>query len=312
MPQYLNGNYIDLIIILILFYFASEAFRHGFWIILANFVSFLGSLLLSLRFYKYIPVANAVGFLITAIIFEFILGFIFGHLVHFLPENIKKHRINRFLGIILGIGEGLVIISFLLTLIIALPVKPQIKIDITSSKIGGIILEKTTFVEKAVNEVFGGVINDSLTYLTVKSESKESVTLEIKKLELKVDEKAETLMFAKVNEERKKLAITELVWEPTIVPVARAHAKDMWERKYFSHYSPEGKDVGDRLSESNIKYSFAGENLALAPTTQTAHTGLMNSKGHRENILEPKFKKIGIGVIDNEVYGKMFVEVFTE
>ena len=135
----LNGNYIDLIIILILFYFASEAFRHGFWIVLANFASFLGSLLLSLRFYKYIPVANAIGFLITAIIFEFILGFIFGHLVHFLPENIKKHKINRFLGIIPGIGEGLVIISFLLTLIISLPVKPQIKIDITSSKIGEII-----------------------------------------------------------------------------------------------------------------------------------------------------------------------------
>jgi uncharacterized protein YkwD len=305
-------NYIDLIIILVLFYFATEAFRHGFWIVLANFASFLGSLLLSLRFYKYIPVANAVGFLITAIIFEFILGFIFGHLVHFLPENIKKHRINRFLGIIPGIGEGLVIISFLLTLIIALPVKPQIKIDITSSKIGETILEKTTFIEKAVNEVFGGVINDSLTYLTVKPESKESVALEIKKLELQVDEKAETLMFAKVNEERKKLAITELVWEPKLVPVGRAHATDMWKRSYFSHYSPEGKDVGDRLNEANIKYSFAGENLALAPTTQTAHTGLMNSKGHRENILEPKFKKIGIGVIDNGVYGKMFVEVFTE
>lgn len=312
MPQFLNENYIDLIIILILFYFASEAFRHGFWIILANFASFLGSLLLSLRFYKYIPAANAIGFLITAIIFEFILGFIFGHLVHFLPENIKKHRINRFLGIIPGMGEGLVIISFLLTLIVALPVKPQIKIDITSSKIGGIILEKTTFIEKAVNEVFGGVINDSLTYLTVKPESKESVALEIKKLELQVDEKAETLMFAKVNEERKKLAITELVWEPNLVPVGRAHATDMWKRSYFSHYSPEGKDVGDRLNEANIKYSFAGENLALAPTVQTAHTGLMNSKGHRENILEPKFKKIGIGVIDNEVYGKMFVEVFTE
>jgi uncharacterized protein YkwD len=123
--------------------------------------------------------------------------------------------------------------------------------------------------------------------------------LEIKKINLTVDEKSESQMFAKVNIERKKLAITELVWEPNLVPVARSHAKDMWERKYFSHYSPEGKDVGDRFMEANIKYSFAGENLALAPTVTTAHTGLMNSKGHRENILEPRFKKIGIGVIDN-------------
>jgi len=43
----------------------------------------------------------------------------------------------------------------------------------------------------------------------------------------------------------------------------------------------------------------------------TAHVGLMNSEGHRENILDPKLNKIGIGVIDNGVYGKMFVQVFT-
>ena len=47
----------------------------------------------------------------------------------------------------------------------------------------------------------------------------------------------------RVNSERKKLAIPELVWDSNLVPVARAHAKDMWERKYFSHYSPEGKDA---------------------------------------------------------------------
>jgi uncharacterized protein YkwD len=52
--------------------------------------------------------------------------------------------------------------------------------------------------------------------------------------------------------------------------------------------------------------------LALAPTLATAHTGLMNSEGHRANILEPKFKRVGIGVIDNGVYGKMFVQVFTD
>jgi len=44
----------------------------------------------------------------------------------------------------------------------------------------------------------------------------------------------------------------------------------------------------------------------------TAHNGLMNSEGHRANILEPEFRKIGIGVIDNGVYGKMFVQVFTD
>lgn len=324
MPQILNGNYIDLIIIFILIYFASEAWRHGFWILMADFVAFLGSLLLSLRFYKYlsqflrinfalnISTSNALGFLFSSILIESILGLILGFFIHKLPKEIKKHKLNKLLGVIPGLGEGLVLISFLLTLIISLPIKPQLKNDIENSKIGSEILNKTTVIEKYINEIFGGIINDSLTYFTIKPNSDESIKLNIAKVALTVDEKSETEMFKKVNEERRKLAIPELIWNPNIVPVARNHAKDMWERSYFSHYSIEGKDVGDRLSEANVKYSFAGENLAMAPTLTLAHSGLMNSQGHRENILEPRFNKIGIGVIDNGVYGKMFVQVFTD
>ncbi|OGM87447.1 hypothetical protein A2616_00705 [Candidatus Woesebacteria bacterium RIFOXYD1_FULL_33_11] len=324
MPQFLNGNYIDLIIILILVYFASEAWRHGFWILLADFISFLGSLLLSLRLYKYVSeffklnfsltlsISNALGFLFTALLVESILGIVLGFLIHKLPQSFKKHKLNKLLGIIPGVGEGLILISFLLTLIISLPVRPQIKVDIENSRVGSIILQQTAQAEKYINEIFGGVINDSLTYFTIKPNTDETVKLNITKFQITIDEKSETEMFKKVNEERRKLAIQELTWNPDLVPVARSHAKDMWERSYFSHYSPEGKDVGDRLQAASIKYGFAGENLALAPTLGTAHTGLMNSKGHRENILEPRFKRIGIGVIDNGVYGKMFVQVFTD
>ena len=320
----MNGNYIDLIIILVLIYFATEAWRHGFWILLADFVSFLGSLILSLKFYKYISeflkinfslnlsIANALGFLFSAILVESFLGLFFGYLIYKLPKKIRNHKLNNILSILPGVGEGLILISFLLTLIIALPIKPQLKIDIENSRIGSIILQQTTLAEKYINEVFGGVINDSLTFFTIKPNTDESVKLNIASFNLVIDEKAETGLLSKVNEERKKLAIPELIWESSLVPVARNHAKDMWNRSYFSHYSPEGKDVGDRLNGAGIKYNFAGENLALAPTLGTAHTGLMNSKGHRENILEVRFKRIGIGVIDNGVYGKMFVQVFTD
>ncbi|MEK7168513.1 MAG: CvpA family protein [Patescibacteria group bacterium] len=322
--QLLNGNYIDLIIIAILIYFASEAFRHGFWVILADFISFFGSLVLSLRFYSPISqflklnfdlnlsVSKAIGFLIASILFESVLGYTFGYLIHKLPDKIKRHKFNHLLGLIPGIGEGLVLVSALLILIIALPIKPQIKSDITESEIGSVLLSKTAVFETAINEVFGGVINESLTYFTVNPDSGESVSLDVDSFKLSVDEKAESDMFAKINQERKKLAIPELILLAPLSGVARNHAKNMWERKYFAHVSPEGKDVGDRLQESKVNYSFAGENLALAPTTITAHTGLMNSKGHRENILDPRFKKVGVGVIDNGIYGKMYVQVFSD
>lgn len=322
--QLLNGNYIDLIIIAILFYFASEAFRHGFWIILADFTSFFGSLVLSLRFYNPISeflklnfdlnlsIAKAIGFLVAAILFESILGHLFGYLIQKIPEKIRKHRINSLLGIIPGVGEGLVLVSAILILLIALPIKPQVKNDITESEIGSVLLNKTTVFENAINEIFGGVINESLTYFTVNPDSGKSIPLDVDSFKLTVDEKAENDMFNKINFERRKLAVPKLVQLAPLGGVARSHAKDMWERKYFAHVSPDGKDVGDRLNDLKINYSFAGENLALAPTTVTAHTGLMNSKGHRENILDSRFKKVGIGVIDNGVYGKTYVQVFTD
>jgi uncharacterized protein YkwD len=113
-----------------------------------------------------------------------------------------------------------------------------------------------------------------------------------------------------INEERKKIGVKELSWYPEAVVVARDHAQDMWQRSYFGHFSPEGENVGDRLTKADISYFFVGENLALAPTVAIAHTGLMNSEGHRENILDNDFEKLAVGVVDNGVYGKMFVQIF--
>ncbi len=324
MLQFLNSHYIDLIIIAILIYFLTEAFRHGFWVIVADFFSFFGSLVLSLRFYKQLAVilklkfalntsvANALSYMILAIIFEALLGFITGFLIYKLPDKVKKHRLNKFLGVIPGLGEGIALSAFILTLVMALPIKPQIKEDIVTSKIGSVMLEKTSIFESAINDVFGGVINDSLTYFTVSPDSKDMVTLDVTSFNLITDKKAEMEMFNMLNAERKKLAIKELVFDEKLANVGRNHATDMWKRKYFSHFSPENKNVGDRLKVADISYEFAGENLALAPTTKTAFTGLMNSKGHRENMLEPRFKKVGIGTIDNGIYGKMYVQVFID
>lgn len=318
------GNWVDLIIILVLIYYAVEGVRHGFFIILADFISFLASLFVSLRFYKPvalllsksfsldISISNAVSFLLTAIVSEALLGYIFGHLLLKLPEKLWKGKWSKIGAVFPALGEGFVIISFILTFALVLPIKPSIKADIKSSKIGGLIVMKTKQIEGSINDIFGGVIDESINYLTIEPKSGESIPLEVKSENLVVDEKAETDMFNLVNDERKKADVGQLVWDPKIVVVSRAHATDMWQRKYFSHISPEGKDVGDRLSAAGIKYTLAGENLALAPSVTTAHTGLMNSAGHRANILEPNYKKVGIGVIDNGIYGKMFVQVFTD
>jgi len=320
----LKGNYIDLIIILVLVYFATEAWRHGFWVILVDFISFLGSILISLSFYKYAAlflrsnfslgssVSNALGFLATAIIVEGILGFILAKFLHKLPEKLRERTFLKIAAVIPAIGEGLILIAFILTLAVAFPIKPSVKSDIVRSRIGGVIIAKTVVIEKSVNEIFGGVIQDSLTYLTVKPGSRERISVPTQFNNLKADKESAKEMFSLVNKERSKLGIKELIWNEKIAKVAEGYATYMWENHYFGHISLDGKDVGDRLKEAKINYSAAGENLALAPTVITAHNGLMSSQGHRENILNTEFKKVGVGVVDNGIYGKIFVQVFTD
>src|SRR5512146_3288607 len=102
MTPSLNGNWVDLIIIAILLYYASEAWRYGFLFILADFASFLLSLLISLRIYKFAAAfftanfnlpgsfANALGFIATSILLEIILGQVFAKIISSLPKKILK------------------------------------------------------------------------------------------------------------------------------------------------------------------------------------------------------------------------------
>lgn len=320
----LGGNWVDLVIILVLIFFISRAIRFGFWVLLADFISFSISLIAALQTYKFVSeflktnfslsrsLANALSFLFTAIVIEAILGVLLYRLAVKLPDRLHKSWWSKLLALVPAAGEALIFVAFISTLVVAFPFSSKIKANVTESKIGGLLVEKTVGLEKSINEIFGGAIEDSLTFLTVRPGSREAIPLTVDRRGFVVNEVAETEMFRLVNEERVKQGIKKLVWEPEVVPAARAHARDMWERLYFGHVSPDGEDVGDRLDEVGIKYVFAGENLALAPAVSIAHAGLMNSEGHRENILDKKFEKIGIGVVENGVYGKTFVQVFTD
>lgn len=319
----LHGNWVDLVIILILAYYAFNALRYGFLGIVSDFLAFLASFLISLRVYKYTALFlksnfnladsfnNALAFIVTSLILELLLSYLFDYAVSQLPEKIRKSNFNKFLGLIPALAEGFIMVAFVVTAIAVLPVNLQIKKDISESKLGGIVLKGATGLEKEINNIFGGVVNDALTYFTIEPDSKSTIQLKNGIDHLSYDHDSEIKMFAMVNQERAKVGAPSLTWSPKIVGVAEAYAMDMWQRHYFSHYSPEGKNVGDRLVATGIPYTYAGENLALAPTLQSAMTGLMNSSGHRANILEVKFKTVGIGVVDNGIYGKIFVQEFT-
>lgn len=323
MPR-LNGNWVDLLIITILIYYIINSFNYGFWGLIINFVSFLGSFIISLRVYKFasnllvlnfnLPdsYSNALGFVVTAVIIEIALSYLFKFLVGLIPKKIRDHKLHKVLGIVPSLGEAFILIGFLLTVIMALPIRPQIKKDASESKIGSVFLNKTSGIEKSINEIFGGAINDALTYFTIEPKSTETVELKSGIDRLTFDSLSESKMLQDVNRERSNRGLQVLDLDTELSGVARDYGMDMWQRHYFSHYSPEGENVGDRLTKAGISYFVAGENLALAPTEEMAMNGLMNSEGHKENILSTDYHKVGIGVVDNGKYGKIFVQVFTD
>lgn len=113
-----------------------------------------------------------------------------------------------------------------------------------------------------------------------------------------------------VNAERQKRGLQPLKVNLELTKVARVKAKDMIDNNYFSHHSPTYGSPFDMMRQFGISYRTAGENLAGNQTVERAHQALMNSDGHRANILNPNYTEVGIGIVAGGPYGKMFVQLF--
>jgi uncharacterized protein YkwD len=114
-----------------------------------------------------------------------------------------------------------------------------------------------------------------------------------------------------INAERRERGLQTLTPDPLLTETARAHSREMCDRGYFDHRSPiaEEKTPLDRYLKSLHDWGedqptrvIVGENLffcsATSPTYNVAyaHASLMNSPGHRANILEARFTKVGVGL----------------
>ncbi|HHW07817.1 MAG TPA: hypothetical protein GXX34_09895 [Clostridia bacterium] len=116
----------------------------------------------------------------------------------------------------------------------------------------------------------------------------------------------ERQVFDLANSARVQRGLPALEWNEEAAAVARAHSRDMLHTNFFSHHSPNTGSMGDRLQKAGINYQAAGENIAFGQSDAiNAHEGWMNSSGHRQNILNPDFKTLGVGVA-----GKYYTQNF--
>jgi uncharacterized protein YkwD len=99
-----------------------------------------------------------------------------------------------------------------------------------------------------------------------------------------------------VNGERVRRGLRPLVWDGRLCQAGRDHSRDMGRRNYFSHYSPNGSSVTERVIARGADFRWLGENIAMDFSARSAHQNLMRSRGHRDNILKREYRRVGIGV----------------
>jgi uncharacterized protein YkwD len=323
-------NWIDLIIVFVLSLFLWNGYHKGLIRQLGDLILLALSVVISFAFFNglalylsshfsYFFFQGFLGKMSALIILwvgtQIIFFFLFGILYHQLPDGVKDSKINKSFGAIPGLIWGILFVSvvFVIAAVITnvMPGTDKYHKSLTDSISGKLLASQSGWVQDRFLTSLGATLGGNLTFKTVETNSKETYTLGYKTTKVTISPSAEEEMLVMVNKERTERGLRPLEMDEKLKKLAEAHSRDMFARGYFAHNTPDGKDPFKRMSEANIKYIVAGENLALAPDVLTAHNGLMNSPGHRANILAPEFGKVGIGVIDGGKYGLMFSQEFT-
>jgi len=312
-------NWVDLVIILIFGLYVWDGYRRGFlrsmWELFGLGVAFL----FALKFYP--PLSNLldnhfslsdlyskpIAFLAIWFIVQGIF-YLTGRIIsYYTPTFFKESKTNRYLGILPAAIKGFVFISVILILFLIMPLNMKFKNAINNSLIGGELIKTVAKIENQIAKVF---TNDSGTSLSATVSEEGSTALNFSTTNIEISPQAEQEMLNMLNTEREKAGLQPLAENILVRNVARAQSRDMLIRGYFSHNSPTGQGLLERLTGAHVNFSEAAENIALAPTIDLASIALMNSPKHKANILDPSFNEVGIGVLDAGPYGLMVTEDF--
>jgi uncharacterized protein YkwD len=316
-------NWVDLALIIIFVLAIWAGFSRGFIFGSLDLLGWAGSFILAYLFYSYTARAFAkitdlniwllpVSFLLTLVIARLLIGVITTFIIRSLPEQSHRNWLNKFLGIVPGAINGWIVAIIISALLLALPLKDNINSETRESKWATTLAMQSEWANKKLAPVFDEAIRHTMNSLTVDPRSNKKVPLGFTYDKAEVRPFLEIKMLEMVNKERIKAGLKPLKADPEMSRVARAHSRDMFVRGYFAHNTPEGKTPFDRMRAAGVQFSAAGENLALAQTLEIAHTNLMNSPGHRANILHPSFGRLGIGILDGGFFGLMISQEFRD
>jgi uncharacterized protein YkwD/uncharacterized membrane protein required for colicin V production len=258
-------------------------------------------------------VANILAFVILLVIVQFAFSvLVLGPLTP-LIWGIRRIPISRqidgFLGVIPGAVKGVVLAAAIALVLVLTPLGSSFDQPIGQSKVAAHLLSGAN---QAIAKSDGHVgINLADIMLVSEPDPQTGTTLPFHETSGYHESEAdEQTMLAQLNQSRLEHGLSPLKDDPQLRQLAVAHSEEMLKLGYFSHDSPISGSPSDRAKAAGIEYTVFGENLAYAPTIDTAERGLMRSPGHRANILSPDFTQVGIGVIVTSFGTRMVTQEF--
>lgn len=225
---------------------------------------------------------------------------------------------HRLLGGGLALAWALFVAILVLSLVVVIPLPASVDERIQESSVAVALTDPDAFPQRMFNAVAGDRVLEALLNLD-RLVGREKIILEDEQTlelppadpgDLREDDRAAEEIFELVNRSRIEEGLDPLAWSAPLAAVGEGHATEMYVEGYFSHTSPTTGSVADRMTDAGIPFVIVGENLALAATVRTVHQGLMDSPGHRANIMGEGFTRLGIGVVKGPL-GLMVVQVFS-
>jgi uncharacterized protein YkwD len=325
----MQGNYIDLIVIFYFFACFISGLRKGPSYALSDVLSLLAAIFLSLatfgmtagflenNFQLNSAYANAAGFFLNAFIIKNVLLFTLDHI--FKGEQAGKiftkggEFVHRFLGGIFALLYGFLVATVFFSLVFSLSLPASVRQQFDQSRFGSFAEKDYLKINNGFKEVFGQLyqaVQKDFGSMDVKTRPEEKMDLGFKDPQVSVDSGMEEKMLEMVNKERTSRGLKALAMDEEARRAARDYGQYLFKNGIFSHTDLEGGTPKDRMKKYSTEFVIIGENLAYAHGLEEAHEGLMQSKGHRENILHPLFSRVGIGVVNAGDYGIIFVQEF--
>jgi uncharacterized protein YkwD/uncharacterized membrane protein required for colicin V production len=325
-------NWLDVVVLVLLLMFALDGIRRGLLLGVLDLLGAAAGLGVGIvaerpggdRLAEALPalspaLAHLIVFLAALVLVQMLIGASIGRLLMAVVVAIARTPLgglDRLLGLAPGLVRGVITVTLFLLPFALVPWVPSISQGIEQSTLGNQLVGSALQIMPTVEANLGQDLQGGLAGFVTAPPEAESDTVKPLPLgppsgDLAPDPDAEQRMLDLLNGERSRVGLKPLAADERLRQVARAHSLEMFQLDYFSHTSPTAGSPFDRMRAGGISFLVAGENLAYAPNVEIAHQGLMNSPGHRANILRPEFGRVGIGVIRSQAQGEMFTQDFT-